>query len=89
MAQDRRKFIAKEIREEGNKVCYEIWIDHALLCIVWISVRQRGTHGNKFLEDWCRRHEERLKNAGIAGIDLNEENLQIIGTETSQRPPKI
>ena len=49
MSHDHRKFIAKEIREEHNKVCYEIWADRALLCIVWISVRQKATHGTKFL----------------------------------------
>jgi hypothetical protein len=73
MAQDRRKFIAKEIREEGSKVCYEIWVDQTLLCIVWLSAKQRAAHGNKFLEDWCRRNEKPLRHAGIAGIDLNEE----------------
>ena len=79
MTPDRRKFIAKEIREENNKVCYEIWIDHGLLCIVWISVKQRATHGNKFLEEWCRRHEESLEMAGIAGVDLTNE---IFGVNT-------
>jgi len=73
MAQDRRKFIAKEIREEGSKVCYEIWVDQTLLCIVWLSAKQLAARGNKFLEDWCRRNEGPLKNAGIAGVDLNEE----------------
>lgn len=73
MAQDRRKFIAKEIREEGNKACYEMWIDRALLCIVWISVKQRTSHGTTLLEAWCRRHEVSLKHAGIAGIDLSNE----------------
>jgi hypothetical protein len=77
MAQDRRKFIAKEIRKEDNKVCYEIWIDHALLRIVWISVKQKATHGTKLLEDWCLRHEESLKNAGIAGVDLSNEVFEM------------
>lgn len=73
MAQDRRKFIAKEVREEESKVCYEIWIDHTLLCVVWISAEQRTTHGSKTLEEWRRRHEESLKKAGIAGVDLTNE----------------
>jgi len=77
MDQDRRKFIAKEIRKEDNKVCYEMWIDHALLCVVWISVKQKATHGTKFLEDWCRRHEESLKNAGIVGVDLSNEIFEM------------
>jgi hypothetical protein len=77
MAQDRRKFIAKEIREEDNKVCYEIWIDHTLLCIVWISIKQKATHGTKLLEDWCRPHEESLKNAGITGVNLSEEIFEM------------
>jgi hypothetical protein len=75
VTQDKRKFVAKEIREEGNRVCYEIWVEHALLVVVWISARQRATYGSKFLEDWCRRHEERLKNAGIVDIDLDNETL--------------
>ena len=84
MVQDRRKFIAKEIREENNKPCYEIWIDHALLCIVWISVKQKATHGAKPLEDWCRRHEESLKNAGIAGVDLSNEIFQMSARAASR-----
>ena len=77
MAQDRRKFIAKEIRQVDDKVCYEIWIDQALLCIVWISIRQKETHGTRLLEEWCRRHEESLRNAGIAGVDLSNEILEM------------
>ena len=71
-----RKFIAREIREEANKVCYEIWIDKELLCIVWISAKQRATHGTRFLEDWCRRHEKSLKNVGISRIDLCKEGTR-------------
>jgi hypothetical protein len=41
-----------------------------LLCIVWMPARQKKTHGEKFLTEWCRRHEESLKNAGIVDIDL-------------------
>jgi hypothetical protein len=73
MAQDRRKFVAKEIREERDKVYYEIWVNRTLLCVVWISVRQRNTYGSKCLEEWCRVHEEFLKNAGITGVDLSNE----------------
>ena len=83
MAQDRRKFIAKEIREEDRQVCYEIWADRALLCIVWISAEQRETYGSKVLEDWCRRHEEYLKVAGIAGVDLSDEILKLIARTAS------
>jgi hypothetical protein len=77
MAQYQRKFVAKEIRQEDNKVCYEIWTDHALLCIVWISVKQRATHGTRLLEDWCLRNEEFLKNAGVAGVDLCKEGTRV------------
>ena len=70
MAEDHRKFVAREIREEGGRVCYEIRIDDALLCIVWMPARQKKTHGEKFLTEWYRRHEESLKNAGIVDIDL-------------------
>ena len=76
MAQDHRKFVAKEIREESDKVCYEIWVDRALLCIVWISAQQRVTYGNKLLEEWCRRHEESLRIAGITRVDLSDEILK-------------
>jgi len=76
MAPSYREFVAKEIREEDNKVCYEIWTDHALLCLVWISVEQRATHGTRFLEDWCRRNEKSLKNAGIVRIDLRKEGAR-------------
>jgi hypothetical protein len=76
MAQDRRKFVAKEIREERDKVYYEIWVDRALLCIVWISAQQRMTYGDAFLQEWYRRHEESLKSAGIAGVDLSNEVLK-------------
>ena len=77
MAQDRRKFIAKEIREEARQVCYEIWADRVLLCIVWISAEQRKTYGSKVLEEWCRRHEDSLKIAGITGVDLNNEIFEM------------
>lgn len=77
MAQDHRKFIATEIREEDEKVCYEIRVDRALLCIVWISIKQKTTHGTKPLEDWCRRHEESLKNAGIVAVDLSKEIFEM------------
>jgi hypothetical protein len=70
------QFIAKEIRKVDNKVCYEIWIDTALLCmVVWISATQKRTHGKTFLEEWCRRHEESLKIAGIVGVDLTNETF--------------
>jgi hypothetical protein len=75
IARDWRKFMAKEIREVDNKVCYEIWIDRTLLCMVWISTKQKRTHGKAFLEEWCRRHEESLAIAGIAGVDLTNETL--------------
>ena len=71
MAQDHRKFVAKEIREETDKVYYEIWVDRTLLGVVWISTRQKETYGSKPLEEWCRRHEESLKFAGIMGVDLS------------------
>ena len=76
IAQDRRKFVAKEIREESDKVYYEIWIDRTLLCVVWISAGQRETYGSKPLEEWCRRHEESLRIAGITGVDLSNEILK-------------
>jgi hypothetical protein len=76
MAQDHRKFVAKEIREESNKVYYEIWVDRTLLCIVWISARQKETYGSKPLEEWCRRHEESLEIAGISSVDLSNEILK-------------
>jgi len=76
MDADHRKFMAQEIREEEGRVCYEIRIEDVLLCIVWIPARQKKTHGEKFLTEWCRRHEESLKNAGIVGIDLNVEALR-------------
>ena len=76
MAQYYRKFAAKEIREEDDKVWYEIWTDRALLCIVWIPAKQRATHGTRYLEDWCRRNEESLKNASIMRIDLCKESTR-------------
>lgn len=76
MAQDHRRFVAKEIREEADYVHYEIWVDRTLLCVVWVSARQRQTYGSKPLEEWCRRHEESLKVAGIIGVDLSNEILK-------------
>jgi hypothetical protein len=81
-----RKFMAQEIREEGGRVCYEIRVEdsllceNTLLCIVWIPAKQKKTHGEEFLTEWCRRHEESLKNAGIVSIDLNAEALKARAT---------
>jgi hypothetical protein len=75
MAEGSREFLAQEIREECGRVCYEIWVESTLLCIVWIPARQSKTHGEKFLTEWCRRHEGSLKNAGIVGIDFEHGNL--------------
>jgi hypothetical protein len=79
----RKPTLAKEIREQDRQVCYEIWADRALLCIVWISAEQRETYGSKVLEYWCRRHEESLKVAGIAGVDLSDEILKVIARAAS------
>ena len=81
MIRDNRKFVAKKVREDDNKVCYEMWIDHVLLCIVWISAEHRVIHGIKSLEEWCRRHEENLKDAGIVRVDLSREILKLGITE--------
>ena len=53
-AQEPRKFVAKEIREETDKVYYATWVDRTLLCVVWISAKRRETYGSKPLEEWCR-----------------------------------
>ena len=58
-----------------------MWIDHVLLCIVWISAEHRVIHGIKSLEEWCRRHEENLKDAGIVRVDLSREILKLGITE--------